>query len=227
MAILYGVARSTDGKIIPDATVTIYDGGTTTAATIYSDAALTTTTDNPLTSDSDSGEFSCYVPHGEYDVVVSRTGFTTTTITNFPVAGLDSGEYRISATSNGGSGMFGFHRLPATLTVGADTLTLTVDEVVILRDDGLSNGNLDLEIKCYNSSDVLQWTADAVVALTAGTGYAYPSAASLTAGASLVTDLQTDIDLQTLSAGDIIVFNLADSNNDEVDVFVQLSIVES
>lgn len=84
------------------ATINVYAPNTTTASTIYSDAAGTAKA-NPFATDS-VGRFSFYADPGEYDINVSGTGITTYTLEDVSIIGEDSqfvkseptsGEYRI------------------------------------------------------------------------------------------------------------------------------------
>ena len=74
------IATVVDGKLEPlsNASVTVYDRGTTTLATIYSDNGVTTIS-NPTTS-SITGRVEFYAVDGRYDVVVSKTGYYSVTI---------------------------------------------------------------------------------------------------------------------------------------------------
>lgn len=63
---------------LANAACTIYSAGTLTKATIYSDNGVTTI-NNPTTS-SATGQLAFYAADGRYDIVVSKTGYATTTI---------------------------------------------------------------------------------------------------------------------------------------------------
>ena len=65
------------GDGIAGASVTVYQQGTLTLATIYSDNGVTTKA-NPTTTDA-YGRFSFYAADGRYDLTVSGSGLTTTT----------------------------------------------------------------------------------------------------------------------------------------------------
>jgi hypothetical protein len=62
-----GVAVSEEGIPVRRATVTVTDVATSLPAVIYSDAALTTTTANPMTTDAD-GVYEFWVPDGTYSL---------------------------------------------------------------------------------------------------------------------------------------------------------------
>jgi uncharacterized protein YaiE (UPF0345 family) len=69
-----------DGKLEPlsNAAVTVYVGGTSTLATLYSDNGITTTT-NPFIS-SNTGRVAFYADDGRYDLVVSKAGYNSVSI---------------------------------------------------------------------------------------------------------------------------------------------------
>ena len=76
-----GVARDEFGNSLSGASVTVYDPGTTTEATLYSDVELATALDNPFTVE-DDGSYVFYVDPGVYDIQVAKSGFTTKTLSD-------------------------------------------------------------------------------------------------------------------------------------------------
>lgn len=76
-----GVARDTLGNSLNEASVTVYDAGTTTESTIYSEETLTSPLDNPFSTGED-GVYEFYVDPGFYDIQVAKSGFTTVTLTD-------------------------------------------------------------------------------------------------------------------------------------------------
>jgi len=76
-----GVARDTLGNSLNEASVTVYDPGTTTESSIYSEETLTSALDNPFTTGED-GVYEFYTTPGYYDIQVAKSGFTTTTLSN-------------------------------------------------------------------------------------------------------------------------------------------------
>lgn len=98
-------AVGSDGKLEPlsNASVTVYDRGTTTLATIYSDNGVTTTS-NPTTT-SLTGRVSFYAADGRYDILISKTGYNTVFITDIlledPAEGISSDATNISFTQAG------------------------------------------------------------------------------------------------------------------------------
>ena len=76
------IATVVGGSLAPlaSASCAVYLTGTTTLASLYSDNGVTALT-NPTTS-SDTGRLQFYAADGRYDIVCSKTGYTTTTITD-------------------------------------------------------------------------------------------------------------------------------------------------
>ena len=73
------VRRATDanGDSVSGATRTIYNAGTTTAVTVYSDVGLTTIQANPLTSDAGGLFAESYLPDGDYKAVIKDASGVT------------------------------------------------------------------------------------------------------------------------------------------------------
>lgn len=69
------VAVGLDGNLTPlsNASVTVYNNGTSTLATIYTDNGITTTP-NPTTT-SVTGRVEFYADDGRYDILISKTGY--------------------------------------------------------------------------------------------------------------------------------------------------------
>jgi hypothetical protein len=82
-----GVARDEYGNSLNGATVTVYDFGTTTLSSIYSDTELATAETNPVTASAD-GTYEFYAYPGFYDVQVAKSGFTTVTLDNEIIGGV-------------------------------------------------------------------------------------------------------------------------------------------
>jgi hypothetical protein len=64
--------------VLSNATCTVYVAGTSTAATLYSDNGITPLA-NPFLSSS-TGQVAFYAANGTYDLVVSKIGYLTVTI---------------------------------------------------------------------------------------------------------------------------------------------------
>jgi len=93
MAYNRGVARDEAGNAIGGASVSVFQEGTTTEATIYSDPALTTTISNPITTDA-SGVYEFWIVAGIYDIQIAATGFTTVTLTDITIGILYGEAYK-------------------------------------------------------------------------------------------------------------------------------------
>ena len=63
------------GNAIAGVSVRVYNTGTTTAATLYSDYSGATTITQPITTETD-GYYDFFVAQGRYDIVLSKTGYT-------------------------------------------------------------------------------------------------------------------------------------------------------
>lgn len=82
-----GVARDEYGNSLNAATVTVYDPGTTTLSTIYSDSALSVAETNPLSAGAD-GTYTFYATPGYYDVQVAKAGYTTVELEDEIIGGV-------------------------------------------------------------------------------------------------------------------------------------------
>lgn len=85
----YQVARDSAGNVVTQATVTVYEAGTSTLASIYSDASLATALANPFTSATD-GSYEFHARPGSYKVKVEKTGFSTFEEDNLPLPSRDA-----------------------------------------------------------------------------------------------------------------------------------------
>lgn len=106
MAFYFDVARDSGGRVLSGATVNVYQTGTSTAASIFSDSALSTAKANPFTAGTD-GLFSFYIADGNYRILVSKTGYSSFDIDPVPIEGprTGSGENRtLSSTSHATKG---------------------------------------------------------------------------------------------------------------------------
>jgi hypothetical protein len=82
-----GVARDGLGNTVSGASVNVYAEGTTTDASIYTDAALSVTADNPITTNTD-GVYEFWVASGIYDFQISASGLTTVNVTDVVIGTL-------------------------------------------------------------------------------------------------------------------------------------------
>lgn len=81
MAYHRGIARDTLGNSLNDASVSVFEPGTTTESSLFSEETLTDSLDNPITTGSD-GVYEFYVTPGFYDILVAKSGFTSVTLSN-------------------------------------------------------------------------------------------------------------------------------------------------
>jgi hypothetical protein len=82
-------------------TITVYQAGTVTLATLYSDNS-STALGNPFTNQSTgTGQFFFFAPNGYYDIQISATGLTTFTLSNVAIGG--AGGTRINCSNYPGA----------------------------------------------------------------------------------------------------------------------------
>jgi hypothetical protein len=86
--------NSTTGLPIAEPTIEVRHAGTGTTATIYSDDGVTPKS-NPFLGDT-VGRFSFYAPTGRYDIIVTKTGVTSYTITDVSLTEPRSGGYELA-----------------------------------------------------------------------------------------------------------------------------------
>jgi hypothetical protein len=81
-----GFATDGTGRVIEEATVTVYDAGTTTGSTIYTVASGGTADSDSAVSSNSSGYFQFFIDSGDYstgqgfDIVISKTNYNSTTM---------------------------------------------------------------------------------------------------------------------------------------------------
>lgn len=91
------------GRAIPAATVSVYRSGTGALATLYEDNELTTK-GNPVTADANA-EYSFRAANGRYDIVVSKAGYQSHTMTNVELYDkLQASDYGMISSSTDNTG---------------------------------------------------------------------------------------------------------------------------
>lgn len=95
----YFNAVLSDAGVPIQATITVYQAGTQTLASIYADTAGTIVKDNPFQTDV-LGRFEFFAATGNYDIQISGSGITTYTISNQPIGVIVTG-IDASAIANG------------------------------------------------------------------------------------------------------------------------------
>jgi hypothetical protein len=165
--IYQGFTQDANGKIITSASITVYLGGTTSAATIYAaDSGGVALTGGVVTSSATTGYFKFYADEANYqastkfDLVQSKTGYTTTTLEDVIIPGLpesypgltdfsyeavlaDDETYSLPAMSSGGWGevLLGNGTEFAIFTcTSAAAVTLRLNSTNVAASD--SDGNL-------------------------------------------------------------------------------------
>ena len=117
--------------VLSNATCTVYVAGTSTAATLYSDNGITPLA-NPFLSSS-TGQVAFYAANGLYDLVVSKIGYLTVTISAIELDDL---------LAPSGSNSVGY--LPAGTGAVATTVQTKLRESVSVKDFGaVGNGVAD------------------------------------------------------------------------------------
>jgi hypothetical protein len=109
--------------VLSNATCTVYVAGTSTAATLYSDNGITPLA-NPFLSSS-TGQVAFYAANGTYDLVVSKIGYLTVTISAIELDDL---------MAPSGSNSVGY--LPAGTGAVATTVQTKLRESVSVKDFG-------------------------------------------------------------------------------------------
>jgi len=147
MAKYRGVARDEFGNALSSASVTVYDFGTTTESSIYSESTLTTAESNPL-STGDDGVYTFYAAPGYYDVQVAKSGYSTVTLENeilgtvMAVAKGDDNGQKASAgstpniignTNLGATHLVSQYESGFTIDVDAGTFTYDGEETIIVE----------------------------------------------------------------------------------------------
>ena len=135
--------------VLSNATCTVYVAGTSTAATLYSDNGITPLA-NPFLSSS-TGQVAFYAANGLYDLVVSKIGYLTVTISAIELDDL---------LAPSGSNSVGY--LPAGTGAVATTVQTKLRESVSVQDfgavgDGVADDTaaINLAISALNSSGYL------------------------------------------------------------------------
>ena len=98
MAHIETVLRNEHGEVLPGATVTVYQAGTTTAASLFSESGLSSSIDNPTTTDT-NGVLDVYLAGGTYDLVIQRYDLNDKTIEDVVIGDSISNPTRLFGTT--------------------------------------------------------------------------------------------------------------------------------
>lgn len=119
------VVHDRNGNVLSGVSITVKRSGVSTATTIYSDALCATVTQNPVTSGS-TGEFIFYAIDGQYDLDMTKVGYTFIPITDLSIYD-PLGEHVLSAAK------YQTDDLCATGTGAIDQIGSTVATLLISR----------------------------------------------------------------------------------------------
>ena len=78
------VVHDRNGNVLSGVSITVKRSGVSTATTIYSDSLCATISANPITSGS-TGEFIFYAVDGQYDLDMTKVGYTFIPITDLSI----------------------------------------------------------------------------------------------------------------------------------------------
>ena len=149
MARYIGIARDTSGMTMPGATVNVYEFGTTTAVTTYSDRGLTTA-NTSLVADS-KGLYSFYVFPGEYTITVTSQSGTQLNSFEARVGLADSDWAFISSSGNKNLRIQDIDNLNNIVTLqdaaDEDSLYIDADKNIGLGGDSPGSGQGGIYIK--------------------------------------------------------------------------------
>ena len=84
MTQFFSVARDAFGNAIPEATVTVFNAGTETTISIFTDNAQTLAKQNPFTAD-DTGFFNFFTDPGNVKIRLEKSGLPTTEVDFVPI----------------------------------------------------------------------------------------------------------------------------------------------
>jgi hypothetical protein len=156
--------------VLSNASCVVYIAGTLGAATIYSDNGVTPLA-NPFLS-SATGRIDFYAANGRYDVVVSKTGYLTVTISDIELDDL---------LASSGSNSVGY--LPAGTGAVASTVQTKLRESVSVKDFGAVGDGVADDTAAIN------------LAIVAGTNVFFPAGTYLINTSILVTS-KNNVSLQ-------------------------------
>ncbi len=143
------------GNAIKDASVTVYDSGTTNLATIYGDNGVTVKS-NPFTTSHAAnapGSYDFYAADGVYDIVFSKSGYLFNNLLTRRIALFDV------TTGGGGGGIgSGVTSFPPSPTLG---------QVVIITDDSATGA---CDSAGGTAVTLCRWNGSAWMKLGDGTG---------------------------------------------------------
>ena len=187
------IATVVGGPLAPlaSASCAVYLTGTSTLASIYSDNGVTALT-NPTTS-SDTGRLQFYAADGRYDIVVTKPGFNSTTITDVlledPATSSDL-QYLPAGAGAVTRGIQGKLRETVSVTDFGAVGDGVADDTLTIRDEGTIVGGA-------NSISTLNFVGS-IVSVASTAGIATITFASASAG-EFNTGITSSVQIKPLS----------------------------
>jgi hypothetical protein len=179
LANLYRVVQDLSGNVVPEVLGTVMLSGTSTLATLFSDAAGTAPLPNPLVNNPTYGSFSVFVGAGIYDMSFVKSGYTFQTQYNIALRDPAAGVNVLSGTPN---------QVILTPPTGVGNVTLSLPQS-IAPDSSVQFAHLGLGTPA---------TGDALVVsgVSTFTGTLNANAVAITGGYARLTDVAviTDAD---------------------------------
>jgi len=162
--------------VLSNANCTVYVAGTSTAATLYSDNGITPLA-NPFLSSS-TGQVAFYAANGTYDLVVSKIGYLTVTISAIELDDL---------MAPSGSNSVGY--LPAGTGAVATTVQTKLRESVSVKDFGaVGDGTTDDTAAIQAALNAALAAGGGAVTLVRGLTYKVTSKISIPSNCGLLGD---------------------------------------
>jgi hypothetical protein len=115
----YNTVQSSRGPAVKDASISVFDEGTSNLSSIFTNAALTVAKANPFLSNA-SGEIDFYVAAGTYDIKIEKAGITTKNILDIEIVGGGAAERIVETPTgdlDGANKVFTLSEVPATGTL--------------------------------------------------------------------------------------------------------------